>query len=315
VARYFLLHHRLSLSAGGDRSVFGRLIAPRRTSSVAIIALIEILEPYQPREIDRGYAGIARQIIIGRDFHASLMPNLPTAILFDLDDTILAAFGQAADQWQRVVAEFADRLEPHPPADIVTAVQDYSRYLWADQARHKHWRHRIGEARRHIVENALCGLATSAGRVAPPLELCHAVADRFQQIHEAELRIFPGAHETLDRLKELGVKLALVTNGGAEAQRAKVVRFALEHRFDHIQIEGEHGFGKPEEQAYSHALASLGVEARETWMVGDNLEWEVVAPQRLGIFAIWYDGNSVGLPADSAIRPDRIIRTLPELLE
>ena len=127
--------------------------------------------------------------------------------------------------------------------------------------------------------------------------------------------MFPGAHETLDRLKELGVKLALVTNGGAEAQRAKVVRFALEHRFDHIQIEGEHGFGKPEEQAYSHALASLRVEARETWMVGDNLEWEVVAPQRLGIFAIWYDGYGVGLPPNSPIRPDRIIRTLPELLE
>jgi putative hydrolase of the HAD superfamily len=127
--------------------------------------------------------------------------------------------------------------------------------------------------------------------------------------------MFPGAHETLDRLKELGVRLALVTNGAAEAQRAKVVRFALEHRFDHIQIEGEHGFGKPEEQAYIHALASLGVNADETWMIGDNLEWEIVAPQRLGIFAIWYDGYGVGLPPDSPIRPDRIIRALPELLE
>ena len=35
--------------------------------------------------------------------------------------------------------------------------------------------------------------------------------------------------------------LALITNGTAEPQRAKVVRFALEHRFDHIQIEGGHG--------------------------------------------------------------------------
>ena len=126
--------------------------------------------------------------------------------------------------------------------------------------------------------------------------------------------MFPGAHETLDKLKELGVKLALVTNGAAAPQRAKVVRFALEHRFDHIQIEGEHGFGKPEEQAYVHALQSLGVEAHETWMVGDNLEWEVVAPQRLGIYAIWYDGYGVGLPPGSPIRPDRIISSLPELL-
>jgi putative hydrolase of the HAD superfamily len=243
------------------------------------------------------------------------MPKLPTAILLDLDDTILAAFGQSAGQWQRVIGSFADRLAPHRPEAVIEAIQEYSRYLWADQARHKEWRHKIGDARRHIVSSALCDLAGAVSRSPPSPELCDAIADEYQQIHDAELRMFPGSHETLDRLKELGVKLALVTNGAAAPQRAKVVRFALEHRFDHIQIEGEHGFGKPEEQAYRHALASLGVEAHETWMVGDNLEWEVVAPQRLGIYAIWYDGYGAGLPPDSPIRPDRIIRSLPELLE
>ena len=85
-------------------------------------------------------------------------------------------------------------------------------------------------------------------------------------------------------------------------------------RFDHIQIEGEHGFGKPEERAYRHALDALGVTARDTWMVGDNLEWEVAAPQHLGIFAIWKDLLGDGLPAGTPIRPDRIIHSLTELL-
>jgi putative hydrolase of the HAD superfamily len=240
--------------------------------------------------------------------------QLPKAILLDLDDTILSAFGQAEGQWQRVIAEFIEHLAPHPHEEIVAAIQAYSRYLWADQARHKHWRHRIGEARRHIVANAFAELERKAGHPVPPPESLNALADRFNEVQEAELRMFPGSHETLDRLKELGVKLALVTNGAAEPQRKKVVRFALEHRFDHIQIEGEHGFGKPEDQAYRHALAALGAEAKDSWMVGDNLEWEVVAPQRLGIYAIWYDGYGIGLPPDSPIRPDRIIRSLPELL-
>jgi len=30
--------------------------------------------------------------------------QLPRAILLDLDDTILSAFGQAEGQWQRVIA-------------------------------------------------------------------------------------------------------------------------------------------------------------------------------------------------------------------
>jgi putative hydrolase of the HAD superfamily len=61
-------------------------------------------------------------------------------------------------------------------------------------------------------------------------------------------------------------------------------------------------------------MQALGTEARETWMVGDNLEWEVVAPQRLGLFAVWFDAEGKGLPPDSDVRPDRIVRALSELL-
>ena len=241
------------------------------------------------------------------------MPKLPRAILFDLDDTILVAFGPAESQWRRIIGAYTQHLAPLAPAAAITAIMDSSRDLWADPARHKHWRHRIGEARRRIVANAFATLA-SAGHAVPERSLSDEIADRYNALHDAELQCFPGAHDTLDQLKDLGVRLALITNGAAEPQRAKVVRFALEHRFDHIQIEGEHGFGKPEERAYTHAMAALGVEPGETWMVGDNLEWEVVAPQRLGIHAIWHDGYGAGLPPDCPIRPDRIIRTLPELL-
>ena len=61
-------------------------------------------------------------------------------------------------------------------------------------------------------------------------------------------------------------------------------------------------------------MNGLGVAAPQTWMVGDNLEWEVVAPQRLGIYAIWYDPTGEGFAARLDGRPDRIIRTLSELL-
>jgi putative hydrolase of the HAD superfamily len=61
-------------------------------------------------------------------------------------------------------------------------------------------------------------------------------------------------------------------------------------------------------------MRALGVTAADTWMVGDNLEWEVEVPQRLGIYAIWIDAHGDGLPPDSSIKPDRIIRSLAELL-
>jgi len=241
------------------------------------------------------------------------MTALPRAILFDLDDTILVSFGPAESQWQRVLGAYTDHLAPLTPAAALAAIMDSSRDLWADPVQHKHWRHRIVDARRRIVADAFAALA-AGGHASPERALCNEIADSYNALHDAELECFPGAHDTLDQLKDLGVKLALITNGAAEPQRAKVVRFALEHRFDHIQIEGEHGFGKPEERAYTHAMEMLGVTARETWMVGDNLEWEIAAPQRLGIHAIWHDGYGVGLPPDCPVRPDRIIRRLYELL-
>jgi putative hydrolase of the HAD superfamily len=241
------------------------------------------------------------------------MPNLPRGVLFDLDDTLLVAFGTAESQWRRVIGGFAADLAPLAAELVIAAIQSSSRDLWADPAQHKYWRHRIGDARRRIVADAFAQLAACGGAI-PGRTVCDAIADRYNALHDAELRMFPGAHETVDALKERGVRLALVTNGAAAPQRAKLVRFALEHRFDHIQIEGEHGFGKPEERAYTHAMAALGVAAHETWMVGDNLEWEVAAPQRLGIYAVWHDGYGQGLPPDAPARPDRIIRSLPELL-
>jgi putative hydrolase of the HAD superfamily len=147
-----------------------------------------------------------------------------------------------------------------------------------------------------------------------PEGLIERLADRFTAYRNEQMRLFPDAHEVVDQFRSRGVRLALVTNGAADDQRAKIDRFDLLRRFDHIQIEGEHGFGKPEERAYRHAMQALGVTAGETWMVGDNLEWEVRAPQALGIHAIWYDSVGEGLPAESDVRPDRIIRSLLELM-
>lgn len=240
------------------------------------------------------------------------MPRLPSGILFDLDDTILSAYGRADVAWRKVMIEFASHVAPLDSDELAERITTEAVAFWADAARHKEWRFKLDEARRIIVSRALGGLDV---RVADATALHHAIADRFTRLREEEMTLFPGSIETLDALRAHGVRLALITNGAGDVQRSKIARFALEHRFDHIQIEGEHGFGKPEERAYRHALEVLDLRPRDVWMVGDNLEWEVAAPQRLGIYAVWLDAYERGLPLDSAVKPDRIIRRLPELLD
>ena len=239
------------------------------------------------------------------------MPPLPRAMLIDMDDTILSAYGRPEIAWNTITAEFAEELAPLPPPLVATTVLAFARNFWANAE--AAWRLKLAEARHLTVKGGFAALA-AAGHRALSDDLAIRLADRFTAYREEEMFVFPGAHEAIDRLKALGIKLALVTNGAADTQRAKVERFELAHRFHHIQIEGEHGFGKPEERAYLHAMEALGVTAKDTWMIGDNLEWEVAAPQRLGIYAVWHDHLGNGLPPESAVRPDRIVTSLSELL-
>src|SRR6201990_2714049 len=242
---------------------------------------------------------------------AVTMTQLPRAMLIDMDDTILSAYGRPDIAWNNVAAEFADEFVQLPPQQVAAAIVDSGRKFWATAE--AAWRLKLAEARHEVVRGGFSALA-AAGQPPLPMHLAIRLADRLTAYREEEMFIFPGAHDAIDALKALGVKLALVTNGAADTQRAKVERCALTHRFDHIQIEGEHGFGKPEERAYRHAMEALEVTAPDTWMIGDNLEWEIEAPQRLGIYAIWMDTHGDGLPPGSTVKPDRIIRSLTELL-
>jgi putative hydrolase of the HAD superfamily len=235
----------------------------------------------------------------------------PRAILIDMDDTILSAYGKPDVAWLAVVEQFAAELGPHSPQAVAAAIAASGHAFW--QSAEPSWRLKLEEARYEVVRNGF-GALTAGGGAPLADEFAIRLADRFSSYRDEQMFLFPGVHEALQTFKAAGVKLALITNGAGAPQRRKIERFALAERFDHIQIEGEHGFGKPEERAYHHAMGALGVTAADTWMVGDNLEWEVETPQRLGIYAIWMDAHGEGLPADSTVRPDRIVRSLTELL-
>jgi putative hydrolase of the HAD superfamily len=238
---------------------------------------------------------------------------LPKAMLIDLDDTILS-FGPREALTAEIAQDFAAAFHPLSHTEIAERIEAAFRDFWSDRERHRISRARpLEEVRREIVAGVFAPLRARAPGLTSAV--AHSFSDRFHAEREGRIAAFPGAIEAVDALKTRGLKLALITNGRSVIQRGKIERFDLEHRFDRIQIEEEHGCGKPDERAYLDCMEGLGVGPDECWMIGDNLEWEVVAPQRLGIYAVWVDGYDRGLPEGSQIVPDRIIRRLTELLE
>jgi putative hydrolase of the HAD superfamily len=232
---------------------------------------------------------------------------LPKGLLCDMDDTILNSSGARELCWREAFAGEAGRLAGLEWTAFIEAVTRTERWFWTDPERHRRGRMDLVAACRETTSGALAGL----GFDLP--DLAAALADRYRDLREARFCVFPGALETLAYLRARGVRLAMMTNGTAADQRRKIDRFGLDRYFDRILIEGELGVGKPHPDVYTNALAALECAPAEAWSIGDNLEWDVVGPQRLGVYGIWIDGRGSGLPADSPARPDRIVRSIGEL--
>jgi putative hydrolase of the HAD superfamily len=229
----------------------------------------------------------------------------PRALLVDLDDTILDYSGGVDDSWRQACAAAA-------PAGLdverlTAVVAQTRRWFWDDPERHRRERVDMPGAWRKIAALALERLG------APDPGLAQAIAGDFAARRRVAQALFPGARETLEALRARGLGLGLVTNGDARQQRDKIQRFDLARLFDVIVIEGEFGAGKPDPAVYRHALGGLGVPPREAWMVGDNLEWDVAAPQALGLGGAWVDREGRGLPASARVAPDRIVSALADL--
>ncbi len=234
---------------------------------------------------------------------------LPKGILFDLDDTIIAYSANSKAIWKEVCEEFSIENDKLESESLYMTIKEVSSWYWNDPERHRIGRSDLNRARRAILEMVFERLGVD------DIPLAHKIGETFQLRKEEGLFLFDGAIETLEYLVNNDVKLALMTNGETIKQREKIRRFNLEKYFTVILIEGEQGFGKPDERVFIKALEGMNLKPDKCWAAGDNLEWDVAGPQKMGIFGIWNDFRKSGLPEDSEVKPDRIIYSIRELIE
>ena len=237
----------------------------------------------------------------------TMPPNLPKAVLFDLDDTILDDTGCVERSWTDACRECSRTLGESHALRLREAIRKIADWFWSDPDRHRIGRLDMKAARRQIATLALNEIGQ------PDDDFAERIASAYARYRDERIMLFPDAVETLQWFKSAGCALALITNGSHRTQRLKISRFNLDSFFEAIFIEGELGFGKPDVRVYELALERLHRMASEVWMIGDNLEWDIAAPQKLGIYCLWVDVRGQGLPTGSAVRPDRIVRSIADL--
>ena len=234
--------------------------------------------------------------------------QLPPAIIFDMDDTILSNDESAARCWRQVCNHFGRRLKTNDSQRLAADILEIDRWFWADPERNRRGGENLLKARRDVLT-----LASHRYGFGDEV-LLDEMAAAFQQLKMATIELFPGALDALRSLSSQGVKLGLITNGNALGQRTKVEGAGLDSIFESILIEGEFGVGKPDPQVFNHTLDQLRATPGQTWMVGDNLVNDIGGAQAVGIYAVWVDWRGQGLPPDSTVRPDRTVSSIVELV-
>jgi 2-haloacid dehalogenase len=105
--------------------------------------------------------------------------------------------------------------------------------------------------------------------------------------------LYPGAMELLDNLTSRA-RLALVTNGLSDVQRARLERLGIADRFDAVVISSEVGVTKPRPEIFDIAFARLGVPPTDSaLMIGDSLTSDIAGGANYGIATCWYNPHGL----------------------
>jgi len=238
------------------------------------------------------------------------------AVYFDLDDTLCpyweaSKFGlyRAFERcgpvgcshddmmhfWAAAFKEFAPKLKE-------TAW--YERYLKSGNPT------RVEQMRRALLHAEIADL-----------ELAQKLADTYAEERDKALRLFDDAAAVLKTLHGK-LPLGLITNGPADVQRQEIATIGVEKYFDHIFIEGELGFGKPNPEVLHRAELAVGLKPEELLFVGNSYAQDMRPSILRGWRTAWVRRPSdlpptLNMPEhkpEEAPDPDMVVADLREIL-
>jgi 2-haloacid dehalogenase len=212
------------------------------------------------------------------------------ACVFDAYGTLFD-FASAAKACRDVLGENAERL---------TALwrDKQLQYTWlrAVQGRHADFWQVTGDALDFTLETL--GIADAGLR------------QRLMNLY-LTLAVFPEVPDVLRRLKQAGMRTAILSNGSPAMLDAAVKGARLDDLLDAVLSVEEAGVYKPHPKVYQLAVERLGVPASAIVFQSSNA-WDAHAASAFGMQVVWcnrYGQRPERLPG----APDREVKSLAEL--
>jgi HAD superfamily hydrolase (TIGR01549 family) len=122
------------------------------------------------------------------------------------------------------------------------------------------------------------------------------------------------ALQTLIRIKELGLKLAIVTNNGRKATSIVVKKFGFNDFFDVIVTREDSEELKPDGGSIKRAMKILGIDAKEAIYVGDGVI-DILAAKKAKVISVAVPTGVSSIKNLVEAKPDYIVDSLKEIID
>lgn len=177
------------------------------------------------------------------------------AVIFDLDDTLYSEKEYVKSGYAAV-------------AQVLPNVENAEAKLW-----------KAFEEKKSAIDDLLCSENIYSEELK---RKCLEV----YRLHQPSIHLYDEAAEMLTQLRREGFLIGIITDGRPEGQRAKIKALGLTELVDRIIITDELGgieYRKPNEKAFVIMKDQLIVEYGEMCYVGDNINKDFIAPEKLGM--------------------------------
>ncbi len=202
----------------------------------------------------------------------------PRAVFFDLDDTLIDRAGAFTRYVDSLISRYPVAFPEARRAEAVA------------------WLH-AADGRGGVSRSAFCQQVTEAfpGLGLTPDALWEDMASHLPRFVREDAGVCDWV-VSVARSRPV----AVVSNGSARVQRAKLARAGLADVLPDVFLSGEVGASKPDARIFQAALAQVGRLPEEVLHVGDDAERDVVGAARLGMATCWV---SHGRPWPSGLPP------------
>lgn len=200
-------------------------------------------------------------------------------LFFDLDDTLWAFSENARDAFGEVYEAFHFELYFNSFEHFYSIYRERNLQLWADYGDGKITKEQLNEER-FIYPLRQVG-------VDDP-QLATDYSALFFRIIPTKEKLMPHAKEVLEYLSTR-YRLYILSNGFRELQLRKMQSAGIDGYFRRIILSEDLLINKPHAELFYFALSSTQSELRDSLMIGDSWDADIVGARGVGMHQVFYN--------------------------